>query len=335
MGSVRRLLFGIRKRETAFEHRGFRGGTPETRRRLETVGNAFVAGYHAALDAGHPDRLEQRLATFERESIGFAFEGAAMAFALLDTISIRHRGRWRALLAGPGEPHAYMVHVGAGWAVARLGGSPERFVSPGDPLLRWLVLDGFGFHEGYFRWKRSVEGQRRPHRLAGYALRAFDQGLGRSLWFVEGAEPARIARTIAGFDADRMADLWAGVGLAAAYAGGVQESDVRALRSASGRFAPDLAQGAVFAAEARHRAGNPAPHTSIACAILCSLSAEDAARIAVLARRGLEPSVGFPDYEIWRRRIRDQFEVPRGEMPGTAAASSSNAEETAAAARHG
>jgi hypothetical protein len=217
------------------------------------------------------------------------------------------RERWRTFLDGVGSKHAYMVHVGAGWAAARLRASTARFVSPRDPLLRWLVLDGMGFHEGYFHPQRTVAAMFRPSRIRGYALRAFDQGLGRSLWFVECADPARIAAAIARFDAERMSDLWAGVGLAAAYAGGVFASDLHALQMNAAPFAADLAQGAAFAAEARERAGNPAPHTELACSILCGLPAREAAAITVDARETLASEDGAPDYDIWRRNVRDRF----------------------------
>jgi hypothetical protein len=100
-----------------------------------------------------------------------------------------------------------MLHVGAGWALARLPRRVESNLYRFDPLLRWLVLDGYGFHQGYFHWRRFVARQERPKRLSPYALRAFGQGLGRSLWFVNGAEAGRVARCIAGVTPERRSDL--------------------------------------------------------------------------------------------------------------------------------
>jgi hypothetical protein len=304
---LRRLVFGIPKGQIRFERRGFRGGTPAVRRRLEEIGGAFVEGYHAALDVARADRVPARLQHVRRELRGFAYEGAAMGLALLDAVTPWGGGRWAAFLAGPGAAHAYMVFVGAGWAAARLGERIERFTGPEDPLLRWLVFDGFGFHDGYFRAGRAVDGRRRPRRLSGYALRAYDQGLGRSLWFVEGAEPGRVARTIGRFEADRHADLWAGVGLAAAYAGGVGAAELRALRDSAGPHLAEMAQGAAFAAQARVRAETPATHTELACEILCETSARDAAAVTQDALRGLTGEGGLPEYETWRRRVRERF----------------------------
>ncbi len=154
-----------------------------------------------------------------------------------------------------------MVHVGAGWALAQLRRRVNRALAHWDPLSGWLAIDGYGFHQGYFRWPDTVDRQCVPHRLAGYARRVFDQGLGRSLWFVEGADVDRIAATIDRFQERRHADLWSGVGLACAYAGGLPGQAIESLCAMAGPHRPHLAQGVAFAAKARERAGNPAaPH---------------------------------------------------------------------------
>jgi hypothetical protein len=171
---------------------------------------------------------------------GFAFEGAAMGLALQDWLTPWNRGRLQNFLRGPGDVHAYMVHVGAGWVMARVPGSVEKFMSRFDPLLRWLLVDGYGFHEAFFHWPRYLAGGPVPKRLQGYARRVFDQGFGRCLWFVDGADVNRIAQTIGGFAFERQADLWSGVGLASVYAGEVCETDLKSLCSAAVLFGPNL-----------------------------------------------------------------------------------------------
>jgi hypothetical protein len=146
-----------------------------------------------------------------------------------------------------------------------------------------------------------------PQRLSGYELRVFDQGLGRSLWFVEGGEVERITATVKSFPLLRQADLWSGVGLACAYAGGVDRSAVESLRTAAALFAAHVAQGAAFAAKTRQRAGNPAAHTNLACELLCGLSAAAAADITDAALTDLPADGHVPAYEIWRQRIQACF----------------------------
>jgi alkylated DNA nucleotide flippase Atl1 len=101
--------------------------------------------------------------------------------------------------------------------------------------------------------------------------------------------------------------LWSGVGLAATYAGIVSETSLGELREKAGRFHPQLAQGAAFAAKARQRAGNLTDYTSLATKVLCGLPAENAARITDEALENLPADSDVPAYEIWRRRIQKHF----------------------------
>jgi hypothetical protein len=311
--AVKRALFGIAPEETSFARRGFRGDFTAVRERLEGVGGSFAAGYHAALEESAPETVAARIeAELDREFRGFAYEGAGMALALLDRLTPWRRDRLARFLAGPGDPHTYLVIVGAGWILARLPLSPERLLARLDPLLGWLALDGYGFHEGFFHWPRSVARQEVPRKLRGYARRGFDQGLGRSLWFVDGADVRLLPRTIGAFPASRQPDLWAGLGLAVGYAGGRGRADLEALRRAAGAYAPELAQGTVFAAKARQRAGNIAAPTELAAEVICGLSAAGAAAVSDEALRDLP--AGRPDepaFEVWRRRIQDHFRKER------------------------
>ncbi len=306
MPPLSRRLLAIPIEEVSFARRGFRGGTEEVHALLERVGRSFLAGYHAALEQRSHERLTARLEEIDADHRGFAFEGAAMALTLLD-ILVPWRRRLQTLLAGSGAAHVYMVHIGAGWAIARLPIAMGVVLRRFDPLLRWLALDGYGFHQGFFHWPRAVVEHQVPSRLRGYAARAFDQGLGRSLWFVEGAEVRRIAATIATFPDSRHADLWSGIGLACTYAGGADRADIEELAKAAGDFGPQMAQGAAFAAEARQRAGDPNPHTELACRVLCRRSAEDAAQLTRLTRRDLPADAEEPAFEVWRQRIQENL----------------------------
>lgn len=304
MRGLRQLLFSISPAETGAERRGFPAREAEARPRLEHIGRTFVAGYRAGLDDPRPKNLAAALEQVPAESRGFAFEGAAMSLALLDHLTPWNRARLDALLAGEGARHVYLLHVGRGWAKARLKrrlDGPER---GSDPLLGWLAVDGYGFHEGFFAWRRWFERRELPRRVSGYARRVFDQGLGRCAWFVFGARVERIARVLTGFAHERHSDLWSGVGLAAAYAGGVEEWELQALSELAGPHRPALAQGAAFAAQARARAGNPTDATERACRIFCGAGARDAARETERAEVGLPADGTEPRFEAWRRRIQ-------------------------------
>ena len=296
----------VDEREVDLDRRGFQCDSPAVRERLEDVGRSFLGGYHAALVEPELADLAAGLDRLPPEFRGFAHEGAGMALALLDTLAPWRR-RLRAYVTGAGEHQHYIVAVGAGWALAKLPVAPRAVMRWLDPVLGWLALDGYGFHEGFFRWPRAVTRQRVPGKLRGYARRGFDQGLGRSLWFVRGAHPRRVAATIGGFPVARQPDLWAGAGLAATYAGGCDEAALASLVELAGRCAPMLAQGATFAAVAREHGHNPAAHTELACRVICGRSPAELAALAAETGRELppdRPDGAEPAFEVWRRRIQ-------------------------------
>lgn len=307
LGQARRRFLGLSLAEASFAKRGFLVGQEQARERLEQIGVTFLSGYHAALEENGFASLAQRLAAVETEFRGFAFEGAAMGLGLLDCFTPWRKDRWHTFTNHLAQSHIYMMHVGLGWALARLRRSVTSYLTRLDPLLGWLAVDGYGFHEGYFDWPRYIERCDTPAHLDGYARRVFDQGLGRSLWFVKGANIAAIASAIDNFPAARRSDLWSGIGLACAYAGGCGRAALESLRLAAVGHLPALAQGVAFAAKTRQRAANLNAHTEIACRLICGHSAEESAAITDAALADLHDESGLPAYEIWRRRIQNKI----------------------------
>ncbi len=338
---LRRRLLGISVSETRVERRGFYSEDPARDARLVRVGETFLTGYHAALLDPRPESLAQRLdAETELGWRSFAYEGAGMGLALQDALfprRFRRPSRLHELLAGPGAPHRYLILVGSGWTLSRLPRRYGKVLAGLDPVLRWLVFDGFGFHHGFFGWRRSIEARRVPRRLSGYARHVFDQGLGRSLWFVQGMSPERIAATVASFPAERRGGLWSGVGLASAFAGGQSAAGLEELRRRAGPSLPDLAQGVAFAAEARMSAGEGTPWLETACEVLCGASAAELAALTGRLGAGLPDDGGrltaaVPAYETWRRRTREALSAVS--CSGAAPGDRNRASRRSAHARH-
>ena len=309
-GRLKKLVLGISPSQATVARRGFDIRDPALGARLEKVGITFILGYNLALEARSVDELGVTLDSVDLEWRGFAYEGAAMALALLDYFTFARAERLGRFLRESGDRHRYMVHVGAGWAMARLPLSTGITLRPLDPTLKWLAIDGFGFHEGYFHWPTYCTGTAAGKRPAEYGARAFDQGLGRSLWFVKGGDVGAISQSISKFSEARLADLWSGIGLACAYAGAVPFDHLIKLKTTAGRYGTSLAQGAAFAAKARESAGNQTAHTENACQIFCGTSASGAAAITDAALNELKAALNdskddseTPRYEAWRRRI--------------------------------
>lgn len=308
-------LLSIEGSEVTFARRGFSSTRPEVQDRLEHVGTVFLLGYHAALQENETEALTGRLEQVTSEYRGFAYEGAAMGLALRDGI-LPGSSRLTEFIADAGKRHIYMLHVGAGWACARLPWlrwRTEKFICKFDPALRWLVLDGYGFHQGYFHFNTSQISA--VDRLSADARHVFYQGFGRSLWFVHGCDLHRIATTISGFPEIYQSDAWSGIGLACAYAGGASSPDMKEAVSLAGRFDCALAQGAAFAAKARQLAGNEVAHTEEACAVLAGIKAHEAAALCDRALTRIARNSSSP-YQQWRELVQNYFSSLRNPVRG-------------------
>jgi enediyne biosynthesis protein E2 len=320
IGSLRRLVMTPALAKVSFAGRGFPAVPSSGTRRLEAIPQAVICGFEWGIDARDQWEVERRLDLIDPEQRGFAYEGATMAFTILDAMGPRQGTRTRELLLGPGQRHIFLAYIGMGFAMARLPRVlwkkvlPDLSGSSYYPTMSWLAVDGYGFDRAYFDTRRWVDLQQVPAAYPWdgaphYFLHAVDQGIGRALWFIHGGDTVAVAAAVGRFAVHRQPDLWSGVGLAATFAGGASAASMAALREAAADDAPDLAQGSVFAAKARSYAEFVPDHTSTAVQALAGLSVQDAVALADGASVAADAPGTLPPYERWRGGVREYFTV--------------------------
>jgi enediyne biosynthesis protein E3 len=312
--ALRRRILTPNASATELRSRGFHEKSPAARDLLETIGRTFLQGYAYAAEARSTHEAAVQLEAIQKQFRGFAYEGATMGFAVLDSLGFGRGRNVARFLAGRADDHAYMAHIGIGWAMARMPRFRWSSVTAPDPLLRWLILDGFGFHQAYFHTARYVHEQYQDERFRWpadgprwYANRAIDQGIGRALWFVGGTDPYQVTTMIEKFPAHRHTDLYSGAGLAASYAGGADADELREFWKRAGEHRPTVAQACAFAAKTRVRAGLVVPHTFLATDVFCDMTPSEAAAVTDRTRPDGPVRGDIPAYEVWRRRIADEL----------------------------
>jgi hypothetical protein len=304
--NLRMALFGIAPIEARLDRRGFAATTADKQGCLENAGRSFIHGYLSALASADAQRSASDCEMLSIDLRGFAYEGSAMGLALIDLMGSGRPRLFNEFVQGSALSHIYMAHVGAGWAVARCPWGILTFLHRLDPLLKWLAMDGLGFHEGYFHPSRFI-GARRSSWFRRRAPELFDNGLGRAIWFASGARVERVIQNLTAFPPERRAALWSGIGLAATYAGGASKPELEEMLSAAGNYREELAQGAAFAAKARCRAGYVNENTEMACGIFCEMNAKSAAKVTDECMALLNSKDSQKAYFAWQRAIRKKF----------------------------
>lgn len=293
-------------RRVEFRVRGFELARKSHEERLESIGKAFLRGYNLTLSARSFTEITQAL---EQESLllrGFFVEGAAMGSALVDSLPFRKPmlPRYLALF---GELYPILVHAGVGLTISKLSWREKGILAALDPLYRWLAYDGLGYHNMYFEPEKTLAGPKRI--LKGYASQAYDQGAGRGIWFISGADVHKAAATIGSMASERQPDLWAGVGLALCYAGPSGSQEFLQAEALAGANAPDMAMGVALACAARVRDQSLLPETREGIVALWDVAPEALAEKVEALRLSL-PASDMTDgsaYATWRANIAQDF----------------------------
>ncbi|MDQ1152391.1 hypothetical protein QE382_004375 [Sphingobacterium zeae] len=255
---IRKSLFALPLKDANFSTRKFAIGE-QGQDRLELVAKVVVAGYNLALETGYNPDLLIHQSMISRELQGFFTEGIGMGLYTLDLLSpLRSNSFWR-FVESEGANHRYMSYIGAGIACGVFNHRPiETFRLRASPTSGLLILNGIGFYYAYFKPQKGIERQFIPKDLTfdDFYIECYDNGMGRAFWFVNGGNPDLIANMIFEFSPERQGSIWAGVGLAATYAGGVDKNKIEKLIALAGKHAPRLGEGSVLATHTRDVAGN-------------------------------------------------------------------------------
>lgn len=318
LGAIRKRLIAPPMNVTSFAVRGFPQGTP-AQDKLEESARQFGMGFEIAIEQKGNDAIVERLELLEAQFRGFAYEGAVMALSIRDVMSPAPGNKnVESFVGGPAAHQLFMAYIGIGFALARLPkflwrrALPNQAKLPDSPALNWMILDGYSFHESFFKTDKWIGKQFISSRVPwqgshDYVLRVMDQGVGRAMWFINAGDVDRLTNMIGTFAPDRRSDLWSGAALAATYAGGVGEEELTLFVKNSWDYHPEVAQGSVFAIKQRVLSNLVTPHTELASQILCELPPEKASELADQSIIDLPEGSSVPGYEVFRQRIQSNF----------------------------
>ena len=215
---------------------------------IETVVSTFQKGLSLSEQEFGLDELISKLNQFEPRYRSVAFEGASMGVAIQNSL-----GTWNKY-AKAAEKHATQVHIGLGWAIAEGQMNLASTLSEIEPDFQVKVLDGYGYWHVLFRRRLTIRTQTIPKNITSEYQSGFDQGIGRTIWYITKGEVAKVVNIINHFSEDRRANLWQGIGVASTYVGGCSDELIGELKSASSEFKKNFETGIESAESSLKRA---------------------------------------------------------------------------------
>lgn len=227
-----------------------------------------------------------------------AYESASMSIALEDLKQGENLTTWFQFLFEAASAHTTQVHVGLGWAFAQTLKDPMTPLKELHPMLRYRVLDGYGYYEGIFRRRRSIINRLKLQTEDAVASAALDQGLGRSIWYLNKGLIDGAKAMIETFPAERQKDLWRGLGIAIAYVGGCDEKTLQEIFLKADSYKAQLTTGAVMALVSRDSARYISTDTELVCKVWCKQNAEQVLELnyAIKSKLDLQSEAAYSNW---------------------------------------
>lgn len=247
-------------------------GNDIAERMMKIRGIHEEAQMHAAAEPNY-EALITYLETTDEQFRSIAYEGASMVRALQDIAEGEALDHWMAYMERT-KAHSVQVHIGLGWAIAQRQVPIFSRIENLSPIIQARVLDGVGYYEGMFRNRTIIRDKVIPEGINGDNLRAYDQGVGRCLWYMAKGNIPQLQKLIDSFSYERKPDLWRGIGIASSYVGG-SESLLHEMYNLASSYQIQLASGAAFLTHSRAKAGTINQETEQACKLWCRMSVDE------------------------------------------------------------
>ena len=278
------------------------------RERVSEVLRLVMAGYRSAMELSI-DEFKSQISVLSPIEQNVVFEGAYVALASLD---LKESGKLlrSAELFASAQTRVPPFLQGIGGALAHLQIPITIYPKESTEIWGWLALSGYGYFQGYFNWFPTLQNQAIPPGISGLALRAYDQGVGSSIWFVGASNPDLIAHFIREFPEHRQADLWNGVGIAIGVWGLDDTRDLKRILNKAKTFRHHLQSGVAFGVWARHDSKAIDDYTNGASSAICDATP---AEIVEIVTGSLTTKDQLPGNSIeflkWKSDVMDSFRL--------------------------
>lgn len=273
---------------------------------LQKVASTFLDGFVTASELECPI-IEREIQTLPEADRGVCYEGAAAGKTVRD-LTIQSDLNEASALLHSAESYSFLMYLGIGEAMAQLKLPPVLCNSVANERWSGQILEGYGFFDGYFNWYDALVHQKYPDGLEPGLRAAYDQGIGRAIYFVTNCNPQKIKDQISCFAPNRRAEIWSGAGIPTAYVGGLTEYELKKFLDYAGEYRAELVQGVLLGASARVKQNKIPDHTEMACNVICAERTINAVNYSEKLSQLLIQREQFSMFE-WQKLVRQELRL--------------------------
>ena len=246
--------------------------------RIELIVLTFQVGRKFAEEILDLSDLVNQLNEVDEEFRSMAFEGASMAITIQSIEAEDGLQRWSEFLDS-NPKYTTQITIGLGWAIGEKDFSPDSVLGRLNSMTQARAMDGFGYFMGLFRRRISIRTQQIPEGISDDLQLAFDQGIGRSLWYISKGDLEMLERMMDSFPEYRQKHMWRGIGVACPVVGGSDAQHLKDLKQLSGEYRTQLDTGCALAARSSVASNSENRFLDDACELWLNRSMLDSARL--------------------------------------------------------
>jgi hypothetical protein len=246
-------------------------------KKIDQVFTTFQSAQYIAENTVY-EELDQKLISYDPEFRSVAFEAASMTLLSSDfkKNGSNQTEQWKNFYSTHQSLHETQLLTGYGWALAVHQKKPSDFLDQFDPLVSMRILDGYGYYYGLLRSRISVQNIQIPDDINKDLLFAFDQGLGRSLWYLSKGDLEKLMTMLEKFPDERKPNLWRGIGIASAYLGGIDAPTYHKLNQLAVNNHKQFVVGVLVAINTRMQSNSFTKYIQTACTMLTDFNVNSA-----------------------------------------------------------
>ncbi len=243
--------------------------------RMEYIQKLFLRVGNQIASIDNVQEMIRQLDTEPAEFRSIAYEGASFEIGWRDLKNNQRLNHWIEFREACGEQHSFHIDIGLGWAFAKAELCPTDFLSSMNEVAKCMIFDGMGYYYALFKGRSTLKAKTIPNVISDEHLNAFDQGIGRRLWYMAKGNINEVKSLVADFPENRHSNLFQGVGIACGYVGGSGEVDLRHLLKVSGPYQRQLQTGIILAAISRIASNTLTDDIQLASNIICNKNLDD------------------------------------------------------------